>query len=266
MKRLLLIILVYCSISSSQISACSFIPGMFCDINFNVPGFNVIVGEIILVDSDGIEIEIIDVLNGMEERDTIRVWNGTDQDCNGPISYASSNIGNSNDKVIVFLELIDSIENSWDIIGDYRNHYNTQGEYPLQISNDSITGYIKGYASLLSDGTYIGDENKKIAYNDFKEHWSSNSNSCNTLGLKESRISKTDLIFNNPIHNSLYLNFSGTAQKRSFEIYSNDGKRLKNLENDYSTVEIRFEEFQSGLYLIRIREEQGNRTIKVVKQ
>jgi len=127
-------------------TACSWIPTSFCGTSNDRPDDVVISGKIIGVDDDGIDVEVIHVLQGTESREVIRIWDGTDFDCNGLFSMAASALGNMDDTIIVVMPLITEIENTWDVMGDYRrpNYFGAITE--LRVTNGIIVGYIWGSA------------------------------------------------------------------------------------------------------------------------
>lgn len=127
-------------------AACSWIPTSFCETSNDRPEDVVISGKVIGVDDDGIDVEVLHVLQGTESREVIRIWDGTDFDCNGLFSMAASALGDVDDTIIVVMPLITEIENTWDILGDYRrpNYFGATTE--LRVTNGLIGGYIWGPA------------------------------------------------------------------------------------------------------------------------
>jgi hypothetical protein len=125
-------------------SACTWIPTSFCETSNDRPGDVVISGKVLSVDDDGIDVEVIHVLQGTESREVIRIWDGTDFDCTGLFSMAASALGDVDDTIIVVMPLVTEIENTWDVIGDYRrpNYFGAITE--LRVTNGIIGGYIWG--------------------------------------------------------------------------------------------------------------------------
>lgn len=64
-----------------QVGACTFFPEPFCATLEAFPERVILTGEIIAVDTTGITVAVLEVIRGQEERDTIRIWDGTDFDC-----------------------------------------------------------------------------------------------------------------------------------------------------------------------------------------
>lgn len=127
-------------------TACSWIPTSFCETSNDRPDDVVISGKIIGVDDDGIDVAVIHVLQGTESSEVIRIWDGTDFDCNGLFSMAASALGDVDDTIIVVMPLITEIENTWDVLGDYRrpNYFGAITE--LRVTNGIVGGYIWGPA------------------------------------------------------------------------------------------------------------------------
>ena len=86
-------------------TACSWIPTSFCETSNDRPDDVVISGKIIGVDDDGIDVAVIHVLKGTESSEVIRIWDGTDFDCNGLFSMAASALGDVDDTIIVVMPL-----------------------------------------------------------------------------------------------------------------------------------------------------------------
>ena len=110
-------------VASIAAHACTFGFNPFCHtLTAGVVPFDVVVyGQITSIDADGADLSVIEVLRGQESRSTLRIWDGTDFDCNGPWSMAAGDIlGNVGDSLFIMLPRIDTVANSWDAIGDYR--------------------------------------------------------------------------------------------------------------------------------------------------
>jgi hypothetical protein len=249
MKRTYFITSVITLIFSNAF-ACSFIPESFCETNNSRPNDIVICGKIFQIDSDGIDIEVIDVLKGVEHRDTIRVWDGTDFDCNGLHSMAATNIGYLNDTVIVILPLIDSLENTWDVIGDYRCPNFWAYIITLRVINNTVTGY-------LND---IWDTSN-MPYVDFKNHWLNNWNECSDwLGVNEEvEEQKSMVVYPNP--SSGFIRIDNLKTEGNYKIYNIMGVLAFEGyigKND----QINIQTLKNGLYFIQFKNRNGIKFIK----
>lgn len=127
-------------------AACTFLPDSFCQTANSQVEATILSGVISSVDSDGINFEVLSVVRGIESRTNIRIWDGTDFDCNGPFSMAASDFGDVGDTLVVILPLIDEIENDWDVIGDYRRPDTYTSTPVLHVIDGVAYGLIQGDA------------------------------------------------------------------------------------------------------------------------
>jgi hypothetical protein len=234
----------------SNAFACSYIPISFCETNNSRPNDIVICGKIFQIDSDGIDIEVIDVLKGVEHRDTIRVWDGTDFECTGLWSMAASNLGFLNDTVIVILPLIDSIENTWDMIGDYRSPDYFGYITTLNVTNNTVSGYINDIWNT-----------SHIPYDDFKNNWLNSINECsNWLGINEEvQDQKSIVIYPNP--SSDFIQIDNLKTEGNYKIYNIMGVLAFEGyigKND----QINIQTLKKGLYFIQFKNRNGIKFIK----
>jgi hypothetical protein len=155
--------------------ACSWIPLSFCATSNARPDDVVISGRIVNADQDGIDLEVIDVLKGVETRQSIRIWDGTDFDCNGPFSMAAIDLGGLDDTIIVVLPLITALENTWDVLGDYRRPDYFGYTPELTVANGLVHGFTSGpYWSP----TWV------MPYQDLVSSWGHDADACVTLSVE----------------------------------------------------------------------------------
>ena len=69
-------------------------------------------------------------------------------------------------------------------------------------------------------------------------------------------------VFPNPVTDVLHVKFSGNNAKNKVYIYNMQGVLMKKLELE-QTATIDFDEFSSGLYLIK---SDGEHTVKILKE
>lgn len=260
MKKLNITLLILVLISSKAL-ACSFSPDPFCTTSFNNEDRNVLKGKIISIDEDGIELQVIEMLRGVETREIIRIWDGTDFDCNGPWSLAATALGQINDTIIAILPLIDSLENSWDVMGDYRMPDSYYWETTrLTIRNDSIRGYVTGY---IWDFEYY-----TIPYSTFINYWNNNMNDCIGFVDTDDIVEVNSAIwYTNPVHSNCAIQFAkGNHYEKTFQVYSSAGKKVKTVVSRLDKATIDLSTVASGLYFIKISDEEGRQSVlKVVK-
>jgi hypothetical protein len=86
-----------------------------------------------------------------------------------------------------------------------------------------------------------------------------------TVGIDELQQSTTPLIFPNPVTDKLYLKTQSDIE--SIIITNVLGKEVFYSENiNKKSVEINTNNFSSGIYFVAIREKEGAKTIKIIKQ
>lgn len=115
----------------------------------------------------------LETIRGLEEMDTLIIWDGTDYDCNGNISMVASQIGEVGDTLLIILPVIDSIENVWDVAGDYRMPDWLCYTYKLKLENNFLHGVINGVYPYY----YLGNYN----YDEFIESWFLGGETCNLV-------------------------------------------------------------------------------------
>ena len=138
--------------------------------------------EIIGWINDGVQLKVTEVLSGDETRDTINVLNGTPFDCNGPfptsagalVVYPIGNLGNNSAAydVLISFRKIDTIINSWDVIGDYSFSYT---RFFIIDENDSIrissiSNVKLHYQQIKNNMEYLSDCNADVSVLGIKDH------------------------------------------------------------------------------------------------
>ncbi len=86
--------------------------------------------------------------------------------------------------------------------------------------------------------------------------------SCPVLGAGENSTNEYWSVFPNPVTDVLHVKFSGNNAKNKVYIYNMQGVLMKKLELE-QTATIDFDEFSSGLYLIK---SDGEHTVKILKE
>ncbi len=184
----------------SESFACTFTPEPFCSTVMNTrPDDVIIAGVISGVDTLGINIEIVTILRGTENRTNVRIWDGTDFDCNGFFSMAAADIGNVNDSIIIALPKIDSLENQWDVLGDYRRPEPYTLTTSLAIKNGFVEGFITGshFGGIIVD---IGS----FKYTEFIQSFT-NEQSCDRIvNTSQTHLNKLK-IYPNPVNEILII-------------------------------------------------------------
>jgi hypothetical protein len=195
-------------------------------------------------------IKNIDVIRGSDERDTITVWDGTDGYCNGIISMDASQIGNVGDTILIILSKIDSLENVWDILGDYRMPEWFCYEYKLTYSNGTLNGIINGYYPYY----YLGYYN----YDEFVNSWVINSETCEgipTVEIKELTFQNIQ-IFPNPSKD--FFTISGLDEVfNEYTVFDSAGRVIITGVINNSKIVIDMRRFSKGIYFFQTRNKSG---------
>lgn len=217
-------------------------------------------GQIIAVDTDGISLKVIDVLRGTESRRTIRIWDGTDWDCNGPISMAASNLGEVNDSIVLLLPKITSKENTWDIIGDYRRpsyYYRTPN---LKVKNGIVKGLISGYWRPLPNEKQAVAESP---YKWFREEWLNKGSCDELLGLNESEYDPSQIKYNSLIASELNVAFAKQPSLNGqISIFNSNGTRVFDSNHLSKEMKIDLSFLNSGVYVVRLTYEQQSHPLQ----
>ncbi len=229
--------------------SCSYI-NSFCQTSSYRPD-DLVIQAVIIDDIDyGIVIKNIDVIRGSDERDTITVWDGTDGYCNGIISMDASQIGNAGDTILIILSKIDSLENVWDILGDYRMPEWFCYEYKLTYSNGTLNGIINGYYPYY----YLGYYN----YDEFVNSWVINSETCEgipTVEIKE-LTSQNIQIFPNPSKD--FFTISGLDEVfNEYTVSDAAGRVIITGVISNSKIVIDMTRFSKGIYFFQTRNKFG---------
>lgn len=110
----------------------------------SLQNITIVSGVVTSADNDGVDFEVKEVLGGVESRTTLRIWDGTDFDCNGLHSMAANDFLKVGDSLVIMLPMIDDIENPWDQIGDYRMPWPWGSSPFLYIRDGNVVGPIVG--------------------------------------------------------------------------------------------------------------------------
>jgi len=246
MKKLFVVLFIF-SFVYFNVQACTIIPISFCETFSTFEDRLIVEGTITDVDEFGINFEILQVLNGTEDRQNIRIWDGQDFDCNGIFSMAASDFGNVGDKRILILPKIDSLISSWDVIGDYRRPDNYHYSPILYINDDIVTGFIAGYAQAPeSYNLYSYD------YDNFIEDWNEVMNCEIIVPVKSEELEKKIRIVPNP--NRGIFTIESEFQSNDLVLIFMDylGNEFDRKSAVKFPVYVRFEDLHPGFYYIRV--------------
>lgn len=229
---------------SPNVNACSFTPESFCrTANVSKSNDLMVMATISQKDTLGIDIEIIQILRGQEDKSYLRIWDGTDFDCNGLHSMAASDLGNVSDTLILLLPKIDSIENSWDVIGDYRRPDPYSYTTSLKVNQGFVNGLING-----------------LPFSHFNNITSMDLDDFLTVPIDEmgcaSILSNDELdeiqfsIYPNPAADYIHIRSNQIRPETTFKIINTSGQTVKlfTLRNEYDQIDI--SNLRPGMYAI----------------
>lgn len=115
----IIIIFIFIFFSSYLSKACTFITE-FCLEALLVADKSIVVGTINNSTPNSVDLDIISVLHGTVNNNSITIWDGGILECNGFWTNYANDLGSIGDTVLCLIQSITSIENPWDIIGEYR--------------------------------------------------------------------------------------------------------------------------------------------------
>lgn len=141
----------------------------FCLSGSQVNNERIVMGIISNSTTNSVDINIIDVLFGVENSTSVTIWDGTTIECNGPWPNDANDMGNIGDTILCMIEPITTIENTWDVIGDYRR--------PSLLGGDTYANFSIGW---LFEGTYNYEEVLEL---DFGTHCCNNLIQILTLDI-----------------------------------------------------------------------------------
>jgi len=118
----------------------------FCLEAIQIDSEKIVVGTITNSLANSIELSIIDVLYGVENNNTITIWDASTFECNGPWPNEANEMGNIGDTILCIIEPITTIINPWDVIGEYRRA-NSIGGFSTYV-NFSIGQLFEGVYSF----------------------------------------------------------------------------------------------------------------------
>jgi len=268
MKQSLLITLSVLFLNSPPLFACSYSNGSFCaTVDYRKTDV-VLMGKIVSSDSNGIKLKVIDVLKGTETRTEIRVWDGTDFDCNGTVSMQASELGSLLDYIVIVLPKISNIENSWDVVGDYRRPGYLQYTPKLVLKNGILKGLIAGDDWATVGNRFVRNALMETDYEKFKSAWQTHSTCGGILSSLSTPTLKNDFTFQNPITSNISLNFDElTPSEKTIEVYNSNGSKISSGKYYTNTISIDMSAQSNGIYFVRMfAKNEQYEPIRIVKQ
>lgn len=259
-----LIFLLLLSISLPAL-ACSFAKESFCYTLEEFPERDIFSAEIIASDEDGITVAVLDLIRGTGIADTVRIWDGTDFECNGTFSLAAALIGEVGETYVLMPQKITTIINDWDVIGDYRwvDPYRFTPE--LRVEGEQVKGFIKGLDDAPASANIY-----ETSYAHIRDELVTSGNCADVMVAADETSAAAELKVPNPFSGQLEVQLSGGVHCDYLRLLSLQGQLL--LEKQYpkgspaSSPRLRTAHLPGGLYVLEIGYNGKFRAVrKVVK-
>lgn len=232
--------------------ACSGYPKSLCYVQFMRPNDFMIKGTITGTMTNSIQMKVLEVLRGTETRSVVTIWDGTDFDCNGMYSMKASGMASVGDTILAVLPVIQTVQNTWDVPGDYRRPSYLFSYPVLKIKNDTLRGLVTGneYA-----GTPPYWSVHKMSYAVFKANWVTSKIDCALpVGLAENETELKELVVRQD-GTKIYVSFPA-AGKHDIRVTSLSGAVVAEFQSD-ETVGLELENYAAGVYLLCVTDERG---------
>lgn len=223
--------------------ACSFFADSFCQTANSQVEATITLGVISGVDSDGINFEVLSVVRGVESRSDIRIWDGTDFDCNGPFSMAASDFGVVGDTLLIILPLIDEIENDWDVIGDYRRPDNYTSTSVLHVIDGVAYGLIQGDAISPPEFNLLS-----FPLDELVDYYSEDQNCSQITEVTDIYYDRDFQAYPNPTRGAITIVWEVTTLKTQFRIYDAQGNIVEDRMLNAKSTNVELGHLAAGLY------------------
>lgn len=206
---------------------------------------NIFVGKIVDQGGQYADIAIIDQVRGCESQNAIRIWDGSIYDCNGPFDAPATALGEVGDSVLFIAQQIDTLENTWDVLGDYRRP--VQFNYPgyVLIENGLVSVSINQNWQLMPYAGYIQHLKDNDTENCLEEctevALSTHNNSINSIS-----------IYPNPSSDQLFIESTSTAIQ-SIRIFNTLGELIHHTRQADHNQSINVSAYAQGIYYAHIK-------------
>lgn len=263
MKQLLLSFLLLAS--ALQAYACTFAREAFCRTLEEFPGRDIFTAEIIASDEDGITVTVLDVIRGEGIADTVRIWDGTDFECNGTFSLAAALIGEVGETYVLMVPEITTIENDWDVIGDYRWVDPYRFTPNLKLEDGLVSGFIRGLSNAPQSESIFETD-----YDHFREELANSGNCANIMVSTEEAAAVAEMKIPNPFSDRLEVQLPQSMNCHYLRLYSLQGQLLREERwpdgNPAASWQLPTPGLPGGVYLLEIGYGKARRAVrKVVK-
>lgn len=219
MKQLVLSLLLLAS--TLQAYACTFPTDSFCRTLEQFSQRDIFTAEIIASDEDGITVAVLDRIRGTGIPDTVRIWDGTDWECNGTFSLAAALIGEVGETYVLMADKITMIENDWDVIGDYRWVDPWLYTPSLKVEDGLVKGFIRGLSGAPPSANI-----NEMPYAQLRDELITSGNCANIVSTEEASLVK-DIKVPNPFSDYLEVQLPKGMNCDYLRLYSLQGQLLR---------------------------------------
>lgn len=211
----------------------------------------------------GISLEVLAVFYGNENRDTVKVWDlgGPYDMCNDSLSNSTAKfLGNIGDTLILALPKIDTMKNTWDVIGDYHTPGFQCHTYKLIVLNDTVSGLVSG-----SEFCYFLDNClTSYYYPDFLIAFPEKRLSCQTwLNASDINSDESFNFYPNPTSNHVVLSTNLTGK---LYIVNQLGQFMEQIPITNTQTIISINHLSAGVYTFIFEVKEKTITRKLIVQ
>ncbi len=208
----------------------------FCKSTVDYAQENIFIAKVVEQYDRGLSLEVIEALRG-EEPANIRVWDGTDINCNGPFPMRTSDYGEAGDTVIILVEKVFTKNNTWDVIGDYRRPSSINHTTYLRVKNGQIWNHTEA-----------------ITYTEFVAQWPLE----NCLGEAPASEVKVPRIYPNPTSDRILIEAMEEENWLAYSLIAINGQIIQPFIAFQNRNEIDVEYLSAGIYVLQIMDRNGN--------
>jgi len=239
---------------------CTFIPESFCYWSDQPATTFIVSGTIIGVDDDGIDFEIMDILKGEESNSIIRIWDGTDFDCNGIFSMAGGAYGDVGDQFILILPEITTIENTWDVIGDYRWPDIFTATTLLHVQDGQVNGFISGVPGAPPEYSVTS-----FPYDEFISSWIENEGCTAITNTEDVALNPLLTVFPNPSDQEITITSESNKNFEQIKILDYLGNEVYSFRSLKPSSKIPISTLNPGLYFLYVEQSNRSEVIRFLK-
>lgn len=215
------------------------------------PTYHVLTGKIIRRIPNGVLFKITEVLRGVETRDTITIWDDKPFECNGPFLRLAHTLGVMGDMLVVALPQIDSLENAWEKLKDYRTPEVYAYTSSLSLRDNILEGKIAGVVGRTPRTIVLFD------YELFKTIMIRQRSCPGSVSTHDFPLESSLKISPNPFNDQIALELDATDYKfLQYQLMNLNGQILQQGEL-FNKQLLTTSTLPNGMYLLVIQNKEG---------